>query len=639
MASIPRRIGVDVGGTFTDFVEVGEGGVRAWKRLSTPDAPERGVLDGLPAEPGQVVHGSTVATNALLERKGPRTALIVTEGFKDLLEIRRQVRTELYALEPRRTPHVVARGDAIPVRERMDFNGQAIVELTDAEIARVVAAAKASGAEAFAICFLHSYANPEHEARIAAALRNEGLRVCASHEVAPEYREYERGSTTAINAFLQETVEGYLARLADSVDSLRIMHSGAGLTSGGEAAERPVSMLLSGPAGGVLGALAVAKRAGFDRIITFDMGGTSTDVALCEGEPLLRNQAEIDGLVVRTPMVDVVTVGAGGGSIARIDTGGALLVGPQSAGAEPGPACYGKGTLPTVTDANLVLGRLYAGQGLGGSLQPEAERALAALATLGEAQQSATAVVDVVNANMARALRQVSLERGFDPGDFTLVAFGGAGPLHACELATEVGIPRVLVPRIPGVLSALGMLTAAEAIERGHAVLRELGTDEAVPEAGPLEAEAQAGFRALGFEAERTEWSADLRYRGQAHEIRVSVAAPDEALLRSAFETAHRRQFGYVIEDRPVELVTLRIRIEAQTPELPGDTADSKPIESAEPIDTTEAGPVWRREDLGPRLTVNGPAVVVQDDATTFIPSGWTATTDAHANLVLEQRP
>lgn len=289
MASIPRRVGVDVGGTFTDFVEVSEGGVRAWKRLSTPEAPERGVLAGLPPEPGQVVHGSTVATNALLERKGPRTALIVTEGFKDLLQIRRQVRTELYALEPRRTPHVVARGDAIPVCERMDFNGEAIVDLTEAEVARVVTAATESGADAFAICFLHSYANAGHEARIAAALRSEGLRVCASHEVAPEYREYERGSTTAINAFLQETVEGYLSRLADSVDSLRIMHSGAGMTSSAEAAERPVSMLLSGPAGGVLGALAVAKQAGFERIITFDMGGTSTDVALCEGEPSLRN--------------------------------------------------------------------------------------------------------------------------------------------------------------------------------------------------------------------------------------------------------------------------------------------------------------------------------------------------------------
>lgn len=637
MASIPRRIGVDVGGTFTDFVEVSQSGVRAWKQLSTPDAPERGVLAGLPPDPGQVVHGSTVATNALLERKGPRTALIVTEGFKDLLEIRRQVRTELYALEPRRTPHVVARGDAIPVRERMDFNGGPIVALTEAEIARVVSAAKESGAEAFAVCFLHSYANPEHEARMAAALRGEGLRVCASHEVAPEYREYERGSTTAINAFLQETVEGYLSRLADSVESLRIMHSGAGLTSSAEAAERPVSMLLSGPAGGVLGALAVAKQAGFDRIITFDMGGTSTDVALCEGEPSLRNQAKIDGLVVRTPMVDVVTVGAGGGSIARIDAGGALLVGPQSAGADPGPACYGKGTLPTVTDANLVLGRLYAGQGLGGSLQPDAARATKALETLGEAAQTAAAVVDVVNANMARALRRVSLERGFDPGDFTLVAFGGAGPLHACELAAEVGIPRVLVPRIPGVLSALGMLTAAEAIERAQAVLRELGTDGAAPEAASLEAGAMAEFANLGFEAKRTEWSADLRYRGQAHEIRVTVDAPHENLFREAFETAHMRQFGYVIKDRPVELVTLRVRVEAASPALPSIGKDDGPSAAAGPIDTTAAGPVWRREDFGPGQTVSGPAVVVQDDATTFIPTGWTATTDAHANLLLEQ--
>lgn len=337
-------------------------------------------------------------------------------------------------------------------------------------------------------------------------------------------------------------------------------------------------------------------------------------------------------------MVDVVTVGAGGGSIARIDAGGALLVGPQSAGADPGPACYGKGTLPTVTDANLVLGRLYAGQGLGGSLQPDAGRARTALATLGDAAPTAAAVVDVVNANMARALRRVSLERGFDPRDFTLVAFGGAGPLHACELAAEVGIPRVLVPRIPGVLSALGMLTAAEAIERGQAVLRELGKEGDAPEAASLEAEAMAEFTNLGFDAERTEWSADLRYRGQAHEIRVNVEAPDESLFREAFETAHRRQFGYVIGGRPVELVTLRVRIEAATPALPAGELIGHNGESPAPIDTTAAGPVWRREDLGPGYTVGGPAVVVQDDATTFIPAGWTATTDAQANLLLEQR-
>ena len=632
MTSLTRRVGVDVGGTFTDFVELSADGLRAWKRLSTPDAPERSVLEGLPADELQVVHGSTVATNALLERRGPRTGLVVTEGFKDLLEIRRQMRPALYDLEPQRSPHVVARGDASPVRERLGPGGQVVIALDDTEVTRVVDTVRASGVEAVAICLLHSYANNDHERRLAEALRSAGLRVCASHEVSPEYREYERASTTAINVFLQDTVAGYLERLDRTVHALRVMHSGAGLTTTGEAAAFPSHMLLSGPAGGVLGAMEVARRSGLERIITFDMGGTSTDVALCDGAVPMRNSIEIDGLLVRTPMVDIETVGAGGGSIAFFDAGGALQVGPRSAGASPGPACYGVGTLPTVTDANLVLGRLRAEQRLGATLKPDAGRATTALATLDpEPTRVAAAVVQVVNASMARAVRRVSLERGHDPEDFTLVAFGGAGPLHACEVAEMAGVRRVLIPAVPGVLSALGMLTVPEAREWSHPMLSVVGQG---PLAGALELEsiARTEFAGAGHTVERANWAAEARYQGQAHELRVVLEEPTAEAVRSAFLAAHQRTFGFAPADRQVEIVTLRIRLEGPAPRLPellrttGESTSSSELPEG----------VVHRDDLRDRAAVSGPVVIVQDDATTYVPAGWRGAGDSAGNLLLE---
>lgn len=635
-----RYLGIDIGGTFTDFVEVSGGSIRTWKRLSTPSAPERGVLEGVPgaAKYDRVVHGSTVATNALLERKGPRTALVVTEGFKDLLEIRRQTRPALYELEPRRSPHVVRRGDAITVRERLDHEGQPVIPLTDAEVERVADAAAASGATTFAVCLLHSYANPEHERRIAEALRKHGLSVCASHEVLPEYREYERGSTTAINAFLQETVSSYLSRLEASLTGLRVMHSGAGLSATTEAAARPVSMILSGPAGGVLGARAVAALSGIERIVTLDMGGTSTDVALCDGTVPLRNATEVDGMAIQVPLVDIETVGAGGGSIARIDAGGALAVGPESAGADPGPACYGRGTLPTVSDANLVLGRLWEGQALGGSLMADVGRAKQAMATVGQPETMAEAIIQVANANMARAIRRVSLERGHDPEDFTLVAFGGAGPLHACELASEVGIPRVLIPRAPGVLSALGMLTAPESLERSQAVLTPIdaSSDPLVRSTREvLEAEARQAFASDGFAVANVGWSADLRYRGQAHELRVTIESPTVSEIQGAFHAAHEQRYGYSAPERTVELVTLRVRVEATPPEVALEQHEDAPAVE-DMVGQSAAGVVISRASLHGGAPVSGPCVVVQDDATTFVPAGWSGRQDEHGNLMLE---
>ena len=636
-----RALGVDVGGTFTDFVAIEGSGVRAWKRLSTPSAPEEAVLAGAgDFADWRLAHGSTVATNALLERRGPRTILVTTEGFRDLLVIRRQERPSLYDLEPRRRPHVVARGDVITVRERIGANGETLTALDDGEIARVVERARALEAEAIAICLLFAYLRPEHEARLAAALREAGFAVSASHETLPEHREYERASTTAVNAFLQPAVRRYLGGLAERFPGLRVMHSAGGLTDAATAGARPVAMVASGPAGGVLGALAVAKAAGHERIITFDMGGTSTDVSLCAGEPRYRSATEIDGLALHTPMVDIVTVGAGGGSIARLDRGGALAVGPQSAGADPGPACYGRGTLPTVSDANLVLGRLRPEAPLGGRLIPDLGRAREALATLGEPEQAAAAVVEVANATMARALRRVSLERGDDPAGFTLVAFGGAGPLHACELAAEIGVSRVLIPQAAGVLSAVGIATAPEAIERSRGFLLPLEADAAQPiqaAAAKLEAQAVADLQAAGGTLAAIDWAADARYRGQAHELRVALERPAPDAIAEALRRAHERAYGFADPDRGAELVALRCRATGSGRALPRTEAPTAGEGAGGRHPVTLSGGVEAmrvpRESLATGETLDGPAVVTQADATTFIPREWRVAVDAAGNL------
>ena len=641
-------LGVDIGGTFTDFVALGEDGIRTWKRLSTPAAPEAAVVAGAGDAGGRrLAHGSTVATNALLERRGPRTVLVTTEGFRDLLTIRRQERPVLYDLEPQRRPHVVARGDVISVRERVGAGGEVVQPLADDEIQRVVAEARALGAEAIAICLLFSYLRPEHESRLAGALREAGFDVSASHEVLPEYREYERASTTAINAFLRPTVRRYLSELESHFSGLRVMHSAGGLTDAAAAGQRPVSMVTSGPAGGVLGALAVSKAAAYEQIITFDMGGTSTDVSLCPGEPRYRSAAEIDGLALHTPMVDIVTVGAGGGSIARLDQGGALAVGPQSAGADPGPACYGRGTLPTVSDANLVLGRLRPDVALGESVLPDLGSARSALATLGEPATVAAAVVEVANVTMARALRRVSLERGYDPADFTLVAFGGAGPLHACELADEVGLARVLVPRHAGVLSAIGIATAPEAIERSRGLRRALDeptgeAEEAIASAArSLQAEVVDDLRAAGGGVGATRWAADARYSGQAHELRVSVGEPIARAIVEAFHRTHAREYGFEALGRSVELVALRCRAEGPASELPADLTEAEtppsPPEAIVLGDGSDAMHL-RVAGLTSGRRVEGPAVITQDGATCFLPEHWRGEVDAAGNLVLVPR-
>jgi N-methylhydantoinase A len=648
-------LGVDVGGTFTDFYYWRAGRLRTHKRPSTPDNPARAVIEGIAEmgwRPDEVVHGSTVATNAVLERRGARTAFVATRGFRDLLTIGRQARPSLYDLEPSRPPPLVPPEFCFEVDERVDYRGQALRTPSDAALESLAAAVALSGAETAAVCLLFSFLRPEHEARVAAALRAAGLDVSVSHEVLPEFREYERASTTTLNAYVAPVVRRYLADLRERLASaggakLAVMQSSGGLASAEQAASLPAALLLSGPAGGVAGAFSIAHAAGFDHIITFDMGGTSTDVALCAGSIPYTSEWSVDGLPMRLPSVDVHTVGAGGGSIAWVDSGGALRVGPASAGADPGPACYGRGGPATVTDAHVLLGRLSADTLLGGSLRidPEAsQRALEEAAGAGGAQ----GVIAVANATMERALRVVSLQRGYDPRDFTLVAFGGAGPLHACDLAEALSLPRVLVPRYPGLLSAMGMALADATRDLAAPVMATADGDHS----GSLDARLRQAFaemgerlrRELGAEAQ-TEPAADMRYEGQGYEL--TVPWPAEGGLPAAveaFHAAHQRRYGHADRGRPVEVTAARVRarLRRQKPPVPplapGPRSPQAALSGRRTVvfDRPRDARVYARERLLAGNVIEGPAVVAQMDATTLVPPGWRARVDSAGNLVIE---
>nr|MDP9267156.1 hydantoinase/oxoprolinase family protein [Acidobacteriota bacterium] len=472
-------VAVDTGGTFTDCVWIERGRIRILKVFSTPADPSQSIAEavsrtGTP-RPVRLLHGTTVGTNTLLQRKGARVALVTTAGFEDAIEIGRQHRPRLYDFFFDRTPPLVAQELRFGVDERVSADGAILRRPDEKELARLAARVAAARPEAIAVCLLFSFVAPENERAVAAALATLGVPLSLSHQILPEFREYERMSTVAVNAYLQPVMQRYLENLAARLGQgaaqvqprIFVMQSSGGITALATAASEPVRTVLSGPAGGVVGAAAMARRSGCDRIIGFDMGGTSTDVCLADGAAQTTNEADVAGLPVRVPMLDIHTVGAGGGSLARFDAAGALRVGPESAGAEPGPICYGRGEQPTVTDANLLLGRLRSDAFLGGGFTLDLERTRtlvrAWLKRSGSAMEVgafAAGVIRVVNANMEKALRVVSIERGHDPRAFTLVAFGGAGPLHACELAQALAIPRVLVPAHPGALSALGILVS-----------------------------------------------------------------------------------------------------------------------------------------------------------------------------------
>ena len=630
------RIGIDAGGTFTDFiVSRNDGTIETFKLRSSPRSPAAVILAGLDRAAGnekaQVVHGSTVATNALLERKGAQTALVTTAGFEDVIHIGRQNRPELYNLTPVPRVPIIPRSACFGVRERACYDGAILATPSEQELDQLKSRLRRAGVRSIAICFLHAYRTPDNERRVAAALEGLGYLSC-SHEICPEFREYERSSTTLMNAYVGPLMDDYLAGLENqSRHSIAIMQSNGGFMSTREARRQPVRTILSGPAGGVVGALETARLSGFARILGFDMGGTSTDVSLCEGRPRETLEASVDGFPVRVPMLDIHTVGAGGGSIARVDEGGLLRVGPESAGAEPGPACYGIGEQPTVTDAHVVLGRIAADQLIGGQMHLDVQRAAAAVDRIAQRLRldrvaAAEGVLRVANANMERAIRLVSVERGHDPRDFALVAFGGCGGLHACEIARELGIRTVLVPEFAGSLSALGMVLADNVRDYASGVL---GREDIEPEFRRLEQRARKEMR--GAEITR---SADLRYTGQSYELTVPWEPEDPA---APFHREHHRVYGYANPGKAIQIVTIRVRarLAVPRPSLVTNRDRSASVPSKRRI--YSAGK-WRLTPLYPRSSVGsrprpGPALVLDYGATTLIPPGWRFAVDRSGNL------
>jgi len=646
------QLGVDVGGTFTDFVLWQDSEIRTLKLPSTPADPSAAILEGVRrlcgGAPVLLVHGSTIATNALIERRGARVALITTAGFEDLLRIGRQDRPDLFDLRVRRAPRLVEPDDCFGVAERIGPGGTVELALGAAAIEALLPQLEGSSAEALAVCLLHSYAEPSHELALGRALEPLGRPVCLSHQVLRQIREYERASTTVANAYLLALIEGYLQRLAAPLEGSRveILGSDGGRLALAAARQVPARLALSGPAGGAVAAQALLEQLGVERALAFDMGGTSTDVSLIAGELPLVPEREVAGVPIYLPSVDIHTVGAGGGSIAWVDPGGALKVGPQSAGADPGPACYGRGAELTVTDANLLLGRLLPDYFLGGALRLDVERARAAAAPLarrlGLAEAAlAEGVLRIVIANMARALRSMSVARGYDPRSLPLVAFGGAAGLHAAGLIEELELPRVIFPPLGGLLSAYGMLWAEPSVECSRTVLLAFDDPALLAAEGAVAAEAEAAARAQGLrELELRRW-AELRYEGQGQALRVPFSRAPGA-LRERFEQAHRRLYGYLHEGRSVEVLNLGVRAAAAALKPPlRDPVETAAAVSWERRKLIHRGRSWDAA-VRPRSTlaesVHGPALVVETSSTIWVPAEFELRRGPASVLILEHR-
>jgi N-methylhydantoinase A len=677
------RIGVDSGGTFTDvcLFDEASGRIAVWKVSSTPANPSQAVASGVREALVQIGahardvsyfgHGTTVATNALIQHRGARTGLITSDGFRDLLEIGRQKRPHLYDLQADKPPVLVPRALRREVPERLRHDGCIEIPLDEAAVREAVRALRAAGVKGVAICFLYSFLETAHEAaaqRIVAEEFPEAF-VCASHQVAPEFREYERLSTTVVNAYLGPIMEFYIRGVADRLAGLgvtatpHLTQSNGGVIGFDTAARLPVRTVLSGPSTGVVGAQVVARLAGIEDVITLDMGGTSTDVALMQGgDARLAREAVVHGYPIKAPMLDIHTVGAGGGSIAFVDSGGLLKVGPRSAGADPGPACYDRGSgEPTVTDANVVLQTLNPLELLGGRMPVRQDIARAAIDHLAaaldmDALATAQGIISVVTANIARAIRVISVQCGHDPRDYTLVAFGGAGPLHAARLASELDISRVLVPRNPGILCAMGLLLAdlrADFAETRLLALSAAIIDEVELIVARLRQRCEAWFANERTEpnARRLALSIDMRYAGQNYEL--SVPLPEGPVtpltidsLATGFAAAHRRLYGFVADDEPMQLVTFRAEAVGIV-----QKADLRPnIDMGPDPRTAEFGrrdvwlhetggfvscPLYDRDKLAAGNRIEGPAIIEQMDATTLIPPGATGTVDPYLNLLL----
>jgi N-methylhydantoinase A len=659
------RVGVDTGGTFTDFVFDQNGQLQLFKVPSTPGDPSQAIREGLEKislrfntqlADIEVVHGTTVGTNALLQRRGARTALITTKGFEDVLVIGRQARPELYNLDAVKPPPLVPDELRLGVAERVVASGEVLQPLDEKDLDSLVEKLKRANVESVAVSFLFSFLHPQHEEKVEQAIGALGVPVSISSRILPEYREYERTSTVVINAYLQPLMGRYLRRLSSGF-GLRVMQSSGGSISADIAAVEPVRTILSGPSGGVVGALRAARSAGLGNIVTFDMGGTSTDVALCDGGAIrTTNEATVAGLPVAVSVMDIHTVGAGGGSIARVDEGGSLRVGPESAGADPGPACYGRSLLPTVTDAHVVLGHFGGGGLLGGEFKLDARRSREAMQQLANdlsrvsgtrcsVATAAQGVLSVANTNMERALRHISVERGHDPRQFALLPFGGAGGLHAVELARALRIPLVIAPPAPGALSAVGVMVADVIKDQSRTVMFT-NEPQQIARLGKvfaeMEREATALLRAEGFAPakQRHERSLAMRYRGQSFELEVRNTSGD---IARGFHRAHRERYGYAQENSEIEIVSARLRSLGLVPKLPvrkiaAGSGTAKPHGN---VVTYFGGRkvnafVYRRDELSGGIKLKTPCIVTEYSATTLIPADAKARVDKFGNILID---
>ena len=676
------RIGVDSGGTFTDIClfDDASGQVAVWKVSSTPDDPSRGIAEGVEQGIGRVGaradavsyfgHGTTVGTNALIQHRGVRTGLITTDGFRDLLEIGRQKRPDLYDLMVEKPPVLVARDLRLGVPERVRHDGAVETALDEQAVREAARVLRAAGVEAVAISFLYGFVRPDHEEAARRILAEElpDAFICTGNEVAPEFREYERMSTAVVNAYLGPVMQRYIHRLAARLEALglraapHLTQSNGGVIGFEQAARLPVRTVLSGPSTGVVAAQEVGRVAGFADLITFDMGGTSTDVALLQGGVCrLASEATMHGYPIKAPMLDIHTVGAGGGSIAHVDSGGLLKVGPRSCGAFPGPVCYDKGnTEPAVTDANVVLQTLNPTHLLAGRMPVRQDLAKSAIGRLADQlglglMETAQGIVSVVTANMARAIRVVSVQRGHDPRDYTLAAFGGAGPLHAARLARELDVTRVLVPRNPGILCAMGLLLTdlrADFATTRLTTLDDLSASTVETAFATLHTQAEAWFEAEAITERRVTRTVDMRYAGQNYELPVDlpdgpVTPASLTALAEGFAAAHRRMYGFVAEGEPVQLVTFRtlatglVRKAEFKPGTDAGPDASAAIAGTRNVWLPEAGgfvpcPVYDRDRLRAGNRFTGPAIVEQMDATTLVLPGMVATVEPYMNLILE---
>ena len=670
MHASDQCIGIDVGGTFTDFVVLDTNGLTVYKVPTTLENQSYAILQGMEVlavdSKAPVVHGTTIATNALLERRGARTALITTRGFADVLAIGRQNRPQLYEFSQTERSPIISQPLRFEVDERIGSSGEILRKLDDSEFERLLQILKQKRVESIAVVLLFSFLNDQHERLLGAFLEKElpDIPFSLSVDLLPEYREYERTSTTVVNAYIRPLVMRYLAHLERALRgrSLKVMQSSGGVLDATQATSQPARLVLSGPAGGVVGAFTIAKHAletATPKIMTLDMGGTSTDVALCSGKIPQTTESDICDIPLRLPTTQIHTVGAGGGSLSRVDSGGVLRVGPQSAGAMPGPVCYGYGgEIPTVTDANLVLGRLIPSQFLGGkdSRTLDTELARQAIARLGQTlglsiEETALGILQVANATMERALRSVSVECGHDPRSYILVPYGGAGPLHACAIAHALGVQKILVPRYPGVLSAFGLLMADISDDASQALLSPVKELASTPK--PLkklirQLESIVLSR-LDSNSAQLDCSLDLRYMGQSYELTVPLNFPitvrNIEAAEEAFHTAHHARYGYSDTELPVESVTVRLRATVpQSQEIPVPKNSVKPpfnigdaprtpvyCKADKPLEV----PLINRDLLNEGCEFAGPALIVQYDSTLVVSPHWRVSVDKWQNLYL----